>query len=358
MILNKNTRLLLLLLIFPALIWAQQSSDAYRIAVFDLRVEGNGLSDAEGRILARSIRSGLSQKTKYTNIAVLETEEMARLLSGHMQADRLPEVYDASTAIEFGKILQANYAIFGSVTSSTFFDGHLLSSRIVDIESGEIITAYEININDESNYPKSINSTCDELLSVCGVEVVKEVENSSSILAEKIGEVLNNFTSSKGVFRSGNSRSAFSDNRSSFDLSFSDPLSNDFSNKLSQLPGISSEEVIIGGISCQDYLIALGRQGLYYTISDSYGDQKKIAGAMSWLEFSEANISLDHKKIVHQYRADPSDPYDYDEEEIEYVNYCTLNSHEIPPPPYSCKENDNIVFSMLTQIQGLINKDE
>ena len=122
--------------------WAQEKK-SYTIAVLNLR--GNGISEVEAIALSDMLRSSVariiidkSDKTNYS-YKILERSQMDKMF----EEFELQNIgcTNISCAVEFGKMLNAERIIIGSVNlvGSTY----LVITRIVDVESSRIIASVD-----------------------------------------------------------------------------------------------------------------------------------------------------------------------------------------------------------------------
>ncbi|HDY88920.1 MAG TPA: hypothetical protein ENH82_12510, partial [bacterium] len=115
-----------------------QYSRTYTLAVLDL--EPNGVSQVEARGLSDKLRSHISQlildrsilKDRYE---LIERTQMDKIF-GQFELQNTGCVSD-SCAVEFGKMLQADRIVIGTV--SLIGQTYSVITRIVDVESGKTI---------------------------------------------------------------------------------------------------------------------------------------------------------------------------------------------------------------------------
>lgn len=105
-------RLALVVACVPALTAAAaaQGPTRIRIAVADPDPAPAGLSAAEARVTGDLVRQFLAE---LPDVVVLERERMAEVFRDRAQADRMPGVYDRTTAVEMGRVLEASHVAYG-----------------------------------------------------------------------------------------------------------------------------------------------------------------------------------------------------------------------------------------------------
>lgn len=112
----------------------------FRIIMHDFNMEAAATAvetELYGRKIPDMIRKGILD-LQIDSITLLERNEMARMWKDKGRREEFPEIFDEETALKVGKVLEANYVIFGSITTwdNEQFD---VSARIVDIETSAII---------------------------------------------------------------------------------------------------------------------------------------------------------------------------------------------------------------------------
>ncbi len=122
---------------YPRISSAQNSRN-YTLAVLDL--EPNGVSQVEARGLSDKLRSHISQLIKDRSVVkdryeLVECPQMDRIF-GQFELQNTGCVSD-SCAVEFGKMLQADRIVIGTV--SLIGQTYSVIARIVDVESGKTI---------------------------------------------------------------------------------------------------------------------------------------------------------------------------------------------------------------------------
>jgi outer membrane protein assembly factor BamB len=94
---------------------------------------------------------------------VLERKEMAKLWMDRYNADKLPKIFDPSTAVKYGKFFEANYALLGKL--SKVHNETYISARLVSIETGIIEAESIVSIDDSSELRSSIGYLANSLIS-------------------------------------------------------------------------------------------------------------------------------------------------------------------------------------------------
>ena len=122
---------------FPQISFAQDSK-SYTLAVLDL--EPNGVSQVESRGLSDKLRSHISQLIQDISVVkdhyeLIERTQMDKIF-GQFELQNTGCVSD-SCAVEFGKMLQADRIVIGTV--SLIGQTYSVIVRIVDVESGKTV---------------------------------------------------------------------------------------------------------------------------------------------------------------------------------------------------------------------------
>ena len=94
---------------------------------------------------------------------VLERKEMAKLWLDRYNADKLPKIFDSSTAVRYGRFFEANYALLGKL--SMVHNETYISARLVSIETGTIEAESIVSINDSNDLRSSIGYLANSLIS-------------------------------------------------------------------------------------------------------------------------------------------------------------------------------------------------
>lgn len=163
--------------LFPSLLMLVHDSFAvndktYTIAVLDL--EANGVSDVEAKGLSEKIRTRISwliNNTTYKNnpgtdkYSVVERSQMDKILDQFNIQNTV--CTDISCAIEFGKMLQADRIIIGSV--NLIGKTYNITTRMVDIESAKSLSVSEVDYRGSIDglLGSRIQDVADELLLGC-----------------------------------------------------------------------------------------------------------------------------------------------------------------------------------------------
>ncbi len=119
-----------------------QDSDDYTIAVLDL--EASGISESEASFLSEHLRSQVTRvvitdkfkSSTHINYTVVERAQMDKIFEEFEIQDT--GCTDVSCAIEFGKMLNAERIIIGSV--GLVGKTYSITTRIVDIESSSTLS--------------------------------------------------------------------------------------------------------------------------------------------------------------------------------------------------------------------------
>ena len=149
---------------------AQEQTKNYRLAVIDL--DPIGVSENETRALSDKLRSHISQLMrekvglKFTS-DILERAQIDRILDEH-QLKTTGCVSD-SCAVEFGKILQADRIVIGSV--SLIGQTYSVIVRIVDVETSRTIDSSD----------RSFKGSIDALIT----KIIPEVGNDLFLVPSK-----------------------------------------------------------------------------------------------------------------------------------------------------------------------------
>ena len=119
-----------------------QDYDEYTIAVLDL--EASGISETEASFLSEHLRSQVTRvvttdkfkSTTRINYTVVERSQMDKLF-GEFEIQNTG-CTDISCAVKFGKMLNAERILIGSV--GLVGETYTISTRIVNVESGETVS--------------------------------------------------------------------------------------------------------------------------------------------------------------------------------------------------------------------------
>ncbi|MEZ4984430.1 MAG: hypothetical protein R2795_05225 [Saprospiraceae bacterium] len=185
-----NIKLALFLLVIIFSIYIGHSQDIHstiRIVVLDAVVNSSSLNDEDGTALGRSIRNSLTKYTTGTSVEILEREKIASLLEDRSNAEKLEALFDRESAIAYGELLQASHVVFSNVYTSTLFNGMRISARIVDVRTGIVLTAEEIQYKNTDDYENMVSQLAKQLLIISniGIEAVNsENENNEIIVFE------------------------------------------------------------------------------------------------------------------------------------------------------------------------------
>ncbi|MCE5252016.1 hypothetical protein LLG96_17570 [bacterium] len=147
-----------------------QAQKTYTIAALDL--EGNGVSQSEAKGLSDKLRShisgimqqGVNLKAKYD---LIERTQMDKILD-QFAIQNVGCVSD-SCAVEFGKMLQVDRIVIGSV--NLIGQTYSVTARIIDIETGKTIGSTE----------RSLRGSIDDVLTM----VIPEVGNNLFLIPQK-----------------------------------------------------------------------------------------------------------------------------------------------------------------------------
>lgn len=111
-------------------------SPTHRVVVLDFTTPNTDVELERAQTLGELIRLELARERK---LAVLERREMARLYEDRSARDKLPTVYDPLTAVDFGKVMEANFVVLGELRLIDGSDGVLV--RVVDVSTTRIIAS-------------------------------------------------------------------------------------------------------------------------------------------------------------------------------------------------------------------------
>jgi hypothetical protein len=110
----------------------------FRMCVYELESHAPKLAEGLPTAFSVYLRGALAKDKR---LAVLEREEMARLYRDRFGAQKMPQVYDAKTAVELGKMLECNYAVFGDFRNID--DETILHARVVSIKTSAFVASFE-----------------------------------------------------------------------------------------------------------------------------------------------------------------------------------------------------------------------
>lgn len=146
-------------LFMPTTVFSQKKIETFRIVIYDFQVSTDGLPKNYSTILPELIRPFFVNEEKFE---VLERCEMARLWKDHSNAEKLPDVFDNSTAVKIGKFLEANYAVFGKVNKLD--DTIIISSRMVEVETGIIKSESFVSCHENEDIIKIIEQLAHSII--------------------------------------------------------------------------------------------------------------------------------------------------------------------------------------------------
>jgi len=294
---NKLGRFFYLITILLNAFYLNSQVPEYRIIVFDFGTTGNNITIEEGQIVANSIRVATSKFSKDSDVEILEREDMIDLFMDRESAEKLPEIFDKNTAIKIGKLLEANYVIFGEVVSSSLFEGFSISGRIVDIEKGTILTAEEKRFVDPKEYDRTIYNITKELLSVTPLIISDQsyfISNENLIRLKQIigqyGEA-NKYCNMVYPDELGN---LSIDLKNISKLNPNSPIFGIVSsyNPMSEWNHGSSHKPFRNG---SKFIIVFNSQGMFYKIQYGY-KYNEVSNGIYWNDLKECEV----KKIISE----------------------------------------------------------
>ena len=132
------------------------------IAVNDFTISVNGMPEVYGKNMSSILRSKLVQSNA---VNVVERKQIVELLD---KLKILPsQLQDPNTAIKVGKMLQSNYMILGEV--SELFGDTLIATRLINIESGRIVSEYDVKYDHTQDIVQAIKSMAEKVITQVGI---------------------------------------------------------------------------------------------------------------------------------------------------------------------------------------------
>lgn len=260
-----------------------------RIVVFDWEMNGDSLNSNDGLVIASSIRTKLVNAKCSSKISILEREDIIKLLSEKSYADKIPDVFDKNTAIKLGKMLQANYVVFGKMTKSTLFDDYRISARMVEIESGNIIGATEVKYKSKNDYDTSITKITIDIIKsdnefeqlFCIEEGVRKVVSYKNPMSDGIEEIVRNYDNAQLTVDVIKDRS----NNYRVENAKAHPMIN----------SLTQDIALILIQSQDDCTILINEDGFYWKITDEYGYEDQTGGFI-WKQIKGIKIKREKGK--------------------------------------------------------------
>jgi len=249
-------------------------SNDYRVIIFNFTVDTSYLSVSEGEIVADHLSAILNKQIKDTTFKILDRKHVFELISDRGMADKLPGIYNKETAVELGKLVEANYAIFGRVSFSKLTDAYNISATLVDIETGIAIA------NSSRSFENTNANAFDYIMNEIAYDLISKVKiNGVPIKYIKSIGIQSIIAAYKGRF-------AGYDNVSIY-FSGDQPL-DPYQNQIKTLNGINPEQEIIAAIitNCSleyaiynddtehtsgSFLIVVNEDGIYWKAVKVFG---------------------------------------------------------------------------------------
>lgn len=336
-LIKENKLIYILTFVFILLSFNQNLfGQEYRIFISDFKAIGGNLKLSDGKIIGNSIRNAISEQTDPQKINILERESLTDIIKEVSDYQKFFGIYDKKYAIEVGKILQANYVIFGQIAKSEelYSGGINISARIVNIETGVIISAREETYYKGKGLSTTIKRICRDLVDFMGIEYDISFSDKECLI-NTLNIYQNNFNS---TYQYGN------------DLIVIDNRKEDFSSKINgflPIGKLKSNSEIIGVISNDSkysskngkMTILITNEGINWKFSQSQNCSKKYkskyenSGGMNWEELKNASFSI---------------------KEIEYTYLSRLEPNSIGPAYRKEKEFKKTIFQLLVNDIPLI----
>ena len=323
------------LIVFLVLLGASSGgvmAQDFRVIVFDFNCYGEGIAQSDGIIVANTVYTGIPEKTRGLGVTVLERERLNEILAEIAEGQKNSGIYDEKTAVKVGKLLNANYAILGSVSkSSALFEGINISARLVDISTGEIKRAKQKTLKSGSDYERVMNSIVNELLQFMGLKYYMQYSAENCIK-----ETLNNYKPQDlGTLDTYFNTSGKGERPNVEVYLKEDP---DFQRMLTnhaQMGQMRSTSEVVGIMMnpSRDVVIVVNVDGVYWKFSqdafcsNKYSDRISHSGGLSWEEFAFSEISVE--EMIYTVS-------DYDD----YTNQPIEETYEL----FQLKINDEIVI--------------
>jgi hypothetical protein len=287
-----NKIILLSFWLFSAGLSHSQGNPIYRIIIFDFD-SSERLLKSDGIDVSKSIQAVLASFTKSNkNIEILEREKIAEMYADRSSAQKLPMIYDEKSAVKIGRLLEANFVIFGRVVTPSFVKGVKINARLVDVETGSL-KSYESNLEDSTltSYDNAVRKLVIGLFD--GSLLSTEVQFFNQKRRDDMKEVLLSYK------KAGHLIYLPSDDK------FDDTLSiaksgNVISGEIIGLYYFSCYDQDIDGLISFDSIIFIFTTNGFYWIVDQGFDFGKSTGYMDWIEFATAKIKFEDHKAIRQ----------------------------------------------------------
>jgi TolB-like protein len=170
----------ILVFLLSALLYVNPVSSQVKVAILDFEnTSGIVKYDGFGKALSNMLITDLKNSIHPRKISFLERSQLNKILSE--QDLQKSKNFDKETAVTFGKLAGVQYVLIGSVY---VMDGTCnISSRLVDVQSSEIMHAKESN-GKISEWLALKSALAKELSSAMNNPVTIDEEYSSSVVSE------------------------------------------------------------------------------------------------------------------------------------------------------------------------------
>jgi hypothetical protein len=138
--------------------------EKYKFVIFDWEIKGDSIPKESGEIIANSIRTNLFKANCTKKAEILEREEIIAQLAQTSFTEKLPDVFEKKIATSYGKILQAQYVIFGKLSFSINMKFYLVSMKLIEVKTGQIVATDEIEIPIKIEYARLISKVSDSIV--------------------------------------------------------------------------------------------------------------------------------------------------------------------------------------------------
>ncbi len=146
---NKRYALFLLMILMGTSLWAKK---VVAVMDFSSEVRYRSLSQTTANILV----SELAAKPIFT---VIERSRLKKVLDE--QGLAMTGLLDDSKAAQVGKLLAAHYLIMGHISS--LGRGFVVTSRMIDVESGAVVAAPKVSVSSEATLQGSLQELANKL---------------------------------------------------------------------------------------------------------------------------------------------------------------------------------------------------
>ena len=159
----KYTATAVLLILSMLAAGTHVSAQPPRLVIYDFTIGGGreSLPREVKRDFPDTLRQGLVESGL---VEVLERDEWAKLWLEKSNAEEFPDSFDQATVVEIGKQLLASHVVLGRITK--YADLIQVSARIVDIETGKIISEERVTFSAEVAPYSPLRRLSDQLLMV------------------------------------------------------------------------------------------------------------------------------------------------------------------------------------------------